>query len=89
MKICASSDFALALVHSPIARSVVILCFFAIAAILTALELREFISYVVRAEVAIDSYLSGASLNTHGREMREADASRTCSSSANESRDMS
>jgi len=35
-------DFALALVHSRVARSVVILCFFTIAAILTALVARQY-----------------------------------------------
>jgi len=35
-------NFALALTHSPIARSVVILCFFAVAAILTALAARQY-----------------------------------------------
>ena len=35
-------DFALALTHSPIARSVVILCFFTIAAILTTLAARQY-----------------------------------------------
>ena len=35
-------DFALALTHSSIARSIVILCFFAVAAILTVLAARQY-----------------------------------------------
>ena len=42
-------------------------------------EFRSVADFILRADLAIDSYLSGAGVNAQGREIRDADASRSCS----------
>ena len=50
-------EFALALTHSALARSFVILCFFAVAAILTVLAVRQYAFQNYRTVKAIGIYL--------------------------------
>lgn len=50
-------EFALALTHSPLARSFVILCFFAVAVILTVLAVRQYAFQDYRTLKALGIYL--------------------------------